>query len=410
MGPGADGTLGQALAFVMDDERRIEIELAAEPVAGRAGAVGVVEREQPGLDLGDRKARNRAGEFRRKDRLLAGIGVLGDGDAVGEIERRLERIGEPVAEIGRHHDAVDDDRDVVLQFLVERPDLVELDHPAVDLDPLKAALSEIDQFLAILALAPARDRRQEVEPGSSRHRRHPVDHLRDGLADDRQPGRRRIGDADPRPQEAHVVVDLGHRRDRRARVARGRLLLDRDRRRQPLDRIDLGLLHQFEELSGVGAEALDIAALALGVDRVEGQGRLAGTRQPGDHHEAVARQIDIDVLEVVLARAADPDQLLHAGIISAAPRPALPGASAAGRGSFPRHDADLELRRLPRHRERIFFRCVINRCATSPRRQSQLGAVRTPRPRSSVTPEPGARSRLRRAEEDFVNPALERTS
>jgi hypothetical protein len=65
--------------------------------------------------------------------------------------------------IGRNHDAGDDNRDIVRHILVERPDLVELDHPAVDLDPLKAVFSEVDQFLAILALAPARDRRQRVE-------------------------------------------------------------------------------------------------------------------------------------------------------------------------------------------------------------------------------------------------------
>ncbi len=124
----------------MDDEVGVEIELGAEPVAGRAGAERVVEREQPRLDLGDREARDRAGEFRRKDRLLARIGVFGDRDPVGEVERGLERIGEPVAEIGRDDDAVDDHRNVVLEVLVERPDLVEFDHLAVDLDPLKAAL------------------------------------------------------------------------------------------------------------------------------------------------------------------------------------------------------------------------------------------------------------------------------
>src|SRR5277367_1173612 len=106
-----------------------------------------------------------------------------------------------VSEIGRHDDAVDHHGDVVLQILVERPDLVELDHLAVDLDPLKAALAQVDQFLAVFALAPARDRGEQVEPRALRHRQYPVDHLRHGLADDRQSGRRRIGHPDPRPQE-----------------------------------------------------------------------------------------------------------------------------------------------------------------------------------------------------------------
>ncbi len=200
--PRADRTLGEAPPLVVDHQIGVEIELRAEPVAGRAGAERVVEREQPRLDLRDREPGNRAGELRGKDRLLAQIGVLGDGDSLGEIEGRLERIGEPVAEIGGDDDPIDDDRDVVLQVLVERPDLVELQHLAVDLDPLKAALPQIDEFLAVFALAPARDRGEQIEPRSLRHRHDPVDHLRDGLADDRQSGRRRIRAPRPAPRGA----------------------------------------------------------------------------------------------------------------------------------------------------------------------------------------------------------------
>ena len=110
---------------------------------------------------------------------------------------------------------------------------------------------------------------------------------------------------DPRPEQAQVVVDLGHRADGRPRVARGRLLVDRDRRREPVDRVDVGLLHQAEELARVGGERLDVAALPLGVDRVEGKARLAGAGEAGDHDQGVARQLEVDVLEVVLARPGD---------------------------------------------------------------------------------------------------------
>ena len=69
-------------------------------------------------------------------------------------------------------------------------------------------------------------------------------------------------------------------------------------------RVDVGLLHLLEELPGVGGERLDVAALALGVDGVEGERGLARAGQPGDDHQLVARDLDVDVLEVVLARAA----------------------------------------------------------------------------------------------------------
>src|SRR5439155_1355051 len=93
----------------------------------------------------------------------------------------------------------------------------------------------------------------------------------------------------------------------RPRVLRSRLLLDRDRGRQPLDRVHLGLLHLLEELARIGRERLDVAALALGIDRVEGQRRFSGPREPRDDDELVARDLEIDVLEVVLAGAPDDD-------------------------------------------------------------------------------------------------------
>src|SRR5439155_16347907 len=111
--------------------------------------------------------------------------------------------------------------------------------------------------------------------------------------------------ADTRVQQAQVVVDLGHGADRRARVARGRLLVDRDRRAEAVDVVDVRLLHHLQELPRIRGERLDVAALPLRVDRVEGKGRLAGAGQPGDADEAVPRQTDGDVLQVVLAGAVD---------------------------------------------------------------------------------------------------------
>ena len=86
-----------------------------------------------------------------------------------------------------------------------------------------------------------------------------------------------------------------------------RALLDRDRRRQPLDRVDVGLAHLLEELPRVGGERLDVAPLPLGVERVEGERRLARARQAGDHDQPIARDPHVEVGEVVLARAADLD-------------------------------------------------------------------------------------------------------
>ena len=316
VGPRLDRAVVQALLRVRHHQVRVHVEPAAEAVAGRAGAVRVVEREQARLDLVDREAGHRAGELGREQQLLAGIRVVDHHEAVGMAKRGLDALGEALLEaplcrrMGQHQ-AVDHQLDVVLQLLVELGDLVELVQPAVDLDPLEALALELGQLLAVLALAAAHDRRQQIEPGALGQGHDAVDHLRDRLALDRQAGRGRVGDADAGEQQAQIVVDLGDRADRGARVARGGLLLDRDRRRQAADRIDVRLLHQLEELARIGGEALDVAPLAVGIDGIEGERALARARQAGDHHQAVARQVDVDRAKIVLARAANADEVVH---------------------------------------------------------------------------------------------------
>ncbi len=163
LGPGGDGALLQAERGIRDDHVRVDAHLVAETVAGRAGAEGVVEGEQARLDLGDREAGDRAGEFRGEDDaarravLLLLVGIFEDGDAVGEVERLLQRVGEARAEIGPDHKAIDDDVDVVLELLVERGRIGDLDELAIDLDALEAALEPLRHLLAELALAAAHD-------------------------------------------------------------------------------------------------------------------------------------------------------------------------------------------------------------------------------------------------------------
>ena len=84
----------------------------------------------------------------------------------------------------------------------------------------------------------------------------------------------------------------------------GRLLLDGDRGREAVDQIDVGLLHLLEKLARVGRQRLDVAALPFGVNRVEGERRLARARQPGDDRELVPRNIDVDIAKVMNAGAA----------------------------------------------------------------------------------------------------------
>ena len=164
--------------------------------------------------------------------------------------------------------------------------------------PVEACLLPLGELLAVLALTAANDGREEVVAAALGERHHAVDHLADLSALDRQAGRGRIRNADARPQQAHVIVDLGDGGDGRARVAARRLLLDRDGGGEAVDMLDVGLLHHLEELARIGGQALDVAALAFRIDGVEGEARLARTAKAGDDRSAVARDVDVDALRL----------------------------------------------------------------------------------------------------------------
>ena len=71
--------------------------------------------------------------------------------------------------------------------------------------------------------------------------------------------------------------------------------------------IDVRLIHDGKELARVGRERLDVAPLPLGVDGVKGERGLAAAGKAGDDNHAVARQVEVNVFQVVGARAANGD-------------------------------------------------------------------------------------------------------
>ena len=226
------------------------------------------------------RAREVLGE--REDLGLLRLVLVDDldlGDTLGELQRGLERVGEPAFDAGAAHEPVDDDLDRVLLVALELQLGREVDELTVDPRPREPLARELVEQRVVLALAAAHDRREHLEPRAFLQLQHPVDDLLRGLARDEPAAVRAVRDADARVQQPQVVVDLGDRADRGTRVARRRLLVDRDRRRQALDEVDVGLVHLAEELPRVRRQRLDVPALALGVDRVERERRLARTRQ-----------------------------------------------------------------------------------------------------------------------------------
>ena len=281
----------------------------AEAGAGGAGAERRVEREGARLDLGElQRVPVRAGQL-LGEVLPRGIPLLVDEvdlhHSPGEPEGRLDRVGDAAEDVVARHEAVDDHGDVVLVALLQHRRLGELDELAVD-DRAGVALgAELAEEVDELALLLADDRRDDLVARALGQLHELVGDLLHGLALDDLAAHGAVRHADARPEQAHVVVDLGDRADGRARVAVGGLLVDRDRGAEPLDEVDVGSVDLPEELAGVRAQRLDVAALALGEDRVEGEAGLSGAAEAREDDERITRDVEVDVLEIVHAGTAD---------------------------------------------------------------------------------------------------------
>ena len=108
--------------------------------------------------------------------------------------------------------------------------------------------------------------------------------------------------ADRGVKKTKIIVDFGNGTHGRSGTAAGGLLLDRDRRAQAVDGINIRTFHLIQELAGVGGQGFDVAALALGIDGVEGERRFARTAEAGNHGQGVPGNLYINILEVMLAR------------------------------------------------------------------------------------------------------------
>ncbi len=203
--------------------------------------------------------------------------------------------------------AVDHDLDVVPEVAVQRGHGVEGVDLAVNPRAGESSLPRVVEDALVLPLAVLDHRRQDEEAGALVPFQDEVHHLLNGLPRERPPTLGAVGLPDARVQQPQVVVDLGDRAHRRPGIVRAGLLVDGDGRREALDLVHVRLLQLPQKLPGIGGEGFHVAPLPLGVEGVEGQAGLAGAGDTRDDDELVARNLDVDVLEVVLARAADDD-------------------------------------------------------------------------------------------------------
>ena len=106
------------------------------------------------------------------------------------------------------------------------------------------------------------------------------------------------------------MPDLGGGRHRALAPAARQALLDRHRRRDAVDRVDLGPARRLHDAARVGVQRLEVASLAFVEQDVERQRALARARHAGDDAELAARDRDVERLQVVLAGVDDADRFV----------------------------------------------------------------------------------------------------
>ena len=306
-----DGPVAQRKPGVGDDLPDVEHRLLAQSVAMRAGALRGVERKGVGRRVLESHARRGAHQVARIEALLFGAVVVDGHRSLALPHRLFQRGHQPLTGFVVHYQTVHHQVDGVYLVTVET-------HPggyfadlAVDAGVDVALLGQRFEQFAVVALAALHHggHQGDLAPGETREDQ--IGDLVVGIVDHLLARDGRIGPRRPRIEEAQEVVDLGDGADRRTGILVGGLLLDGHHGAQSRDLVHVGTLHRPHELPGIGRKRLHIAALSLGIDRVEGQRRFARTRKPGDDHQFAARDFEVHVPEVVDPGAEYFDRIFH---------------------------------------------------------------------------------------------------
>ncbi len=149
--------------------------------------------------------------------------------------------------------------------------LVEVPDGAVDAGPDVALGTYLLQQFAVVSLPPPHDRAQQGHPRALGQVRHGVDDLFYRLVLYLHAAVRAVGCTDTREEQTQEVVQFRRCCHRRARSAAGRLLFDGDGGRHALYLVAVRAGHLLQELPRVAGQALDVAALAGGIECVEGE-------------------------------------------------------------------------------------------------------------------------------------------
>ena len=138
-------------------------------------------------------------------------------------------------------------------------------------------------------------RREHLKTSSLRQFENSIHHLVDSLLFNHPTAYRTVWHADARIEQTQVVINLGYGANGGTRVARSSLLVDGDSRRKSFDGIHIGLVHLAQKLTCIAGKTLYIAALSIGVNRIERKAGFAAARKTSHYNQLVTRQGYVDI-------------------------------------------------------------------------------------------------------------------
>ena len=122
-----------------------------------------VERERPRGHLGHADPAVDAGQSAR-EQAVALLERIDDDDVLGELESRLDGLGQPPFDAAAHDHAVHDHFDRVIAASIELDVLFERAELSVDARFGEPPAAQVRQLLLELALAASHDRGEHVDP------------------------------------------------------------------------------------------------------------------------------------------------------------------------------------------------------------------------------------------------------
>jgi hypothetical protein len=231
--PGFHGAVVEAAVGFGHEQFLVEDLHHAEAVAGRARAVGTVKGEVAGGEGVEAQPARQAGVLFGIQLFVPLVLFFFDQHPQHPLalaQCGLDRIVQSRANFVGDDEAVDDEFDGVLAFLVELRRLLEFVQGAVHPGPDEPLLAQRLKHFLVFAFAAGDFRGEQHDLGAGRTGHDLVDDLFGALFGDRFAALRTMRFADVGEQEAEVVVDLGGGRDDRPGIRPRRALFNRDRR------------------------------------------------------------------------------------------------------------------------------------------------------------------------------------